>query len=215
MHRIVAVALLAACGALSGGTPALAAPVPEAEQVPVDVRRTTLIVRNVDRSLAFYRDALGLKLVYDREITRPPRENDPPGAERKMRLALLRANDDFVGVIGLLEYTSPRLPDVPNEAERPGIGETILVINAKDLDQRFERVRATPGVRVASEPQLTDYPSPDGKGTIAVRVSAVWDPDGYFIELNQILGTAAGTAAPRQSGSTGNQTAEFLIDRSR
>ena len=32
------------------------------------------------------------------------------------------------------------------------------------LDERFERVRATPGVRVASEPSRTEYPSPDGKG---------------------------------------------------
>ena len=170
-----------------------AAPVPEAEHGPVDVRRTTLVVRDVDRALAFYRDALGLKVVYDQVITRPPREGDAPDAERRMRLALLRANDDFVGVIGLLEYTSPRLPDPPNEAERPGIGDVILVINAADLDERFERVRATPGVRVATEPYLTSYPAPDGKGSIAVRFSAVWDPDGYFVELNQLLGAAAGT----------------------
>jgi hypothetical protein len=110
-----------------------------------------------------------------------------------MRLALLRANDSFVGVVGLLEYVSPRLPDPPVVQARPGIGEVILVINAQDLDQRFEKVRSTPGVQVASEPQLTQYPSPDGKGTIPVRVSAVWDPDGYFIELNQLLGEAAGT----------------------
>jgi len=170
-----------------------AAPVAEGERGPVDVRRTTLVVRDVDRSLAFYRDALGLKLVYDQEVVRPPRPDDPAGTERRMRLALLRANDDFVGVIGLLEYTSPRLAEPSGEPQRPGIGDVILVINAADLEQRFERVRSTPGVRIASEPQLTTYPSPDGKGTIPVRVSAVWDPDGYFIELNQLLGTAAGT----------------------
>ena len=173
--------------------PTAAAPVADGERGPVDVRRTTLVVRSVDRALAFYRDALGLDLVYDQDIVRPPREDDPTGTERHMRLALLRANDDFVGVIGLLEYTSPRLPEPAGEPQRPGIGDVILVINAADLDQRFDRVRNTPGVRVASEPQLTTYPSPDGKGTIPVRVSAVWDPDGYFIELNQLLGTAAGT----------------------
>jgi catechol 2,3-dioxygenase-like lactoylglutathione lyase family enzyme len=191
-------ALLAAGLALAGATllagAARAAPVPEAERGPVDVRRTTLVVRSVDRSLAFYRDALGLAVVYDQVITRPPREGDPPG-ERRMRLALLRANDDFVGVIGLLEYTEPRLPEPPNETRRPGIGDVVLVINATDLDQRFARVRATPGVRVATEPYLTSYPAPDGKGTIAVRFSAVWDPDGYFVELNQLLGPAAGTEA--------------------
>lgn len=187
-----AAALLAAL-ALWATDVTTAAPVPEAERGPVDLRRTTLIVRDVDRALAFYRDALGLKVVYDQVITRPPRPGDPQGVERKMRLALLRANDDFVGVIGLLEYTMPRLEDRPNLAERPGIGEVILVINATDLDQRFERVRATPGVRIASEPQLTTYPAPDGAGTIRVRVSAVWDPDGYFVELNQLLDAAAGT----------------------
>ena len=88
------------------------------------------------------------------------------------------------------------------EEERPGIGDVILVINASDLDRRFDRVKSTPGVRVASEPQLTEYPSPDGKGTIPVRVSAVWDPDGYFIELNQLLGQAAGTANPAATADT-------------
>jgi len=187
------VAGLALTGLLLGVVRADAAPVPDAERIAVDVRRTTLVVRDVDRSLAFYRDALGLQLVYDQVITRPPRPDDPAGQPRKMRLALLRANDDFVGVIGLLEYTSPRLDEPPIEARRPGIGDVILVINAADLDQRFERVRATPGVRVSSEPQLTEYPSPDGTGSIAVRVSVVWDPDGYFVELNQLLGPAAGT----------------------
>jgi catechol 2,3-dioxygenase-like lactoylglutathione lyase family enzyme len=175
------------------GAPAIGEPVPEAERGPVDVRRTTLIVRDIDRSLAFYRDALGLKVVYDQVITRPGRPEDPSGTERNMRLVLMRANDSFIGAIGLLQYTSPALPDPGSEVKRPAIGDVILVINASDLDQRIAKVRATPGVTVASEPQLIEYPSPDGKGTIPVRVSAVWDPDGYFIELNQLLGEAAGT----------------------
>jgi len=61
-------------------------------------------------------------------------------------------------------------------------------------------VRATPGVRVATEPYLTSYPAPDGKGSIAVRFSAVWDPDGYFVELNQLLGPAAGTRGATSRG---------------
>jgi catechol 2,3-dioxygenase-like lactoylglutathione lyase family enzyme len=205
MRRLPAWTLTVALAGIAMST-APAEPVPDTELIPVDVRRTTLIVRDVDRSLAFYRDALGLKLVYDQLIVRPGRAEDPPGAERRMRLALLRANDSFVGVVGLLEYTAPRLPDPPLVQERPGIGEVILVINARDLDQRFERVRATPGVRVASEPQLTQYPSPDGKGSIPVRVSAVWDPDGYFIELNQLLGDAAGTV--RSSSTSGQGTTD-------
>ncbi|HSN72503.1 MAG TPA: VOC family protein [Steroidobacteraceae bacterium] len=170
-----------------------AAPLPEDERIPVDVRRTTLIVRDIDRSLAFWRDALGLTVVYDQVIVRPGLPDQPPGTERSMRLALLRANDDFVGVIGLLEYQNPRLPDPGLDYARPGLGDVILVVNAADLEQRFEKARAVPGVRVVSEPSVIEYPAPGGEGTIPVLVSVLYDPDGYFVELNKLLGQAAGT----------------------
>jgi hypothetical protein len=70
---------------------ALAAPVPEGERIPVDLRRTTLVVRDIDRSLPLYRDALGLKVIYDQIIS------------GTTRLVLLRANDDFIGVLGLMQ----------------------------------------------------------------------------------------------------------------
>jgi hypothetical protein len=45
-----------------------AGPVPAAERIPVDIRRTTLVVRDIDKSLALYRDALGLTLIYNTPI---------------------------------------------------------------------------------------------------------------------------------------------------
>ena len=184
-------ALVVLIASLAHG-PATGAPLPEDERIPVDVRRTTLIVRDVDRSLAFWRDALGLQVVYDEVIVRPGLRDQPPGTERRMRLALLRANDDFVGVIGLLEYQQPRLADPGLDYERPGLGEVIIVVNAQDLEQRFEKARVVAGVRVGSEPAVIEYPSPEG-GTIPVLVSVLYDPDGYFVELNKLLGKAAGT----------------------
>ena len=169
-----------------------AGPVPEAERTPVDVRRTTLVVKDIERSLPFWRDALGLSVVYDQMIERPLDPEKLGGGRRSLRLVLLRANDTFVGAIGLLEYVSPRRPErVPGE-DRPIVGDFILVANAADLDARWERVKAVPGVRVMSEPSLIEYPAPDG-GVIPVMVSMVRDPDGYFVELNQILGKPAGT----------------------
>jgi len=167
-----------------------AAPVPEEERGPVDVRRTTLLVRDIDRSLALYRDALGLTVIYDQELGGGV---DDDGNERAptSRLALLRANDTFVGVIGLFQrYTDPEAP--PPENRRPVAGDVIIVINATDLDERFGKVRNTPGVTVHTEPELRVYPTPDGQGQIPVTFSAIFDPDGFFIEVNQILGTPAG-----------------------
>ncbi len=166
---------------------ALAEPVPDEERVQLDLRRTTLVVRDIERSLALYRDALGMRQSYDKLIRTPRGAPNDAEAERSLRLAFLQANDDFVGVLGLLEYRKPKKAQpVSDLAFEPGT--IVLVFNVKDLDQRWEAVISTPGVEVLSEPSETSYPSYDGKGTIPVRVSVIRDPDGFIVELNQLLG---------------------------
>jgi len=167
-------------------------PLPAEERIPVDVRRTTLIVRDIERSLPFWRDALGLTVVYDEMIERPMDPERPEGEKRSLRLVLLRANDSFIGAVGLLEYVNPRRPERVAGEDRPIVGDFIMVVNAKDLDARWDKVASVPGVRVLSEPSRIEYPAPGGNGVIPAMVSMVRDPDGYFIELNQILGAPAG-----------------------
>jgi len=185
--------LLLAAGLLSSPL-VRAAPVADEERIPVDVRRTTLVVKDIERSLPFWRDALGLTVVYDQMIERPVDPEKPEGAKRSLRLVLMRANDTFIGAVGLLEYVSPRRPERAPGEDRPIVGDFIMVVNAADLDTRWESVRSVPGVRVLSEPSLVEYPAPGG-GVIPVMVSMVRDPDGYFVELNQILGQPAGSGS--------------------
>jgi len=181
------------CAVLGGPVlPAVSEPLPPEERIPVDVRRTTLIVRDIERSLPFWRDALGLTVVYDEMIERPMDPERPEGEKRSLRLVLLRANDSFIGAVGLLEYVNPRRPERVAGEDRPIVGDFIMVVNAKDLDTRWDKVASVPGVRVLSEPSRIEYPAPGGNGVIPAMVSMVRDPDGYFIELNQILGTPAG-----------------------
>jgi catechol 2,3-dioxygenase-like lactoylglutathione lyase family enzyme len=177
--------------ALAAATWVSAEPVPEAERTPVDVRRTTLLVRDIDRSLPLYRDALGLKVVYD-ELIGGGTSADGTPKPPTIRLVLLRANDTFIGALGLMQRLNVTHPPV-KPLVRPQAGEVILVVNAKDLETRFAAIRATPGVTVATAPEPVEYPAPGGQGTIPVLFSAIYDPDGYFIEINQILGAPAGT----------------------
>jgi hypothetical protein len=65
------------------------------------------------------------------------------------------------------------------------------VFNLQDLEMRFERISAAPDVRVYEAPRRIEYPGPGGS-VIPVLVSAVWDADGNFIEINRILGAPAG-----------------------
>lgn len=167
---------------VSTATFAVAQPVPESERIPVDVRRTTLLVRDIDRSLAFWRDGLGLTVIYDQQLGTAPNTT---------RLVLLRANDRFIGNIGLMRRSTDAA-DVPVVYERAKTGQVIVVVNAKDLETRLERIKQVPGAKIMSGPERIEYPAPDGTGVIPVLVTYLWDPDGYFVEVNKILAPPAG-----------------------
>ncbi len=182
MHRFL---LAAACAAMISG--AAAAPVADDDRVDIDLRRTTLIVRDIDRSLAFYRDALGMQVIYDNAIRTPRDAPDDETAQRVSRLVFLRANDDYVGIVGLLQYKKPVRPAHHQGDEPFSTGSSVLLFNATDLEETFARARAVNGVRVLYEPRETQYPSYGGDGMIRVKVSVLTDPDGFVIELNQLL----------------------------
>lgn len=172
--------------ALLGASVAGAAPVPEDERVPLDLRRTTLVVGDMERSLAFYRDALGLKVTYDNWVYTPREATSEDEAEIARRLVFLQANDTYVGVLGLLQYTKPLKPVVDLGGTAFHQGTAVLIFNLEELDETFARATEIEGVTVVSEPQLVTYPSYDGSSTISVKVSTVQDPDGFTIELNQL-----------------------------
>lgn len=165
---------------------AVAAPVADEDRAPLDLRRTTIVTADVERSLAFYRDALGMEVIYDQAIN-TPRDASVENAEIARRLVFLRANDDYIGVLGLLEYLKPRKDRVDLEGKAFQEGTTVLVFNHQDVAGAFERASQIEGVVVLSEPEETQYPSYDGKGVIRVLVSTLQDPDGIAVEINQVL----------------------------
>ena len=179
--------LLSAVMALLIAIPAAAKPVPEAERLPMDLRRTTLVVKDMEASLKFYRDALGMKVTYDNVIRTPRSAKDDASAERSLHLVFLRANDDYVGQIGLMQYTKPvRTPRPAKTTSDLSPGDIVLVFNTKGLQAKFDKAKAM-GVKVDEAPHPTSYPSYDGKSVINVMFSAFYDPDGHYIELNEVL----------------------------
>jgi catechol 2,3-dioxygenase-like lactoylglutathione lyase family enzyme len=128
----------------------------------LDVRRAgaILAVSNVERSLAFYRDALGLELeaLYD----------DPPYA------TLLSAG----ARISLAEQGHPAedRPGIELAAPRdPSLASVVLVLEVDDAAGAHERLAAE-GVSFLAEP----YRPPWG----GVRFFCP-DPDGYLVEIEQ------------------------------
>lgn len=156
------------------------------DRIPTDVRRSTIIVRDIENSLKLYRDVIGLEVNYDTTVTTsgvalPAGE---PGATA--RLILLNSNDPWVGWVGLMEWIDPVIPaqDYP---KRMGPGDVVMVLNTDDVEGRCEAAKSVPGVTFTAEPRLQVYPGRDGGADIRVMGCNFFDPDGILIELNQIL----------------------------
>jgi catechol 2,3-dioxygenase-like lactoylglutathione lyase family enzyme len=192
MKKLLLFALLLSSGcSASDERPQVAASSPgvekPAEKLPTDIRRVTMIVRDMENSLRLYRDVMGLKVNYDAVlpmsgVALPAGE---PGA--KARLVLLNGNDPFIGWIGLMEWLDPRLPDPGPYPKRMGIGGHVIVTQTADVDRRCAEAAQIPGVTVTSPPRDQSYPGRNGAPPIKVRGCNFFDPDGTLIELNQLI----------------------------
>jgi len=167
--------------------PKIEAPDAEIQKYPTDLRRTSLIVEDIEESLKLYRDTLGFQINYDTEVTMsgvalPAGE---PGA--KARLVLISSNDSWVGWIGLLEWLSPKLEAPAKPRTRMGIGDALLVFNTEKVDEHCEAVAKLPGINMTTPASNTTYPARAGGKPIVVRTCYLFDRDGYFMELNKVL----------------------------
>ena len=155
---------------------------------PLTLRRQTLIVRDIEKSLRLYRDAIGMEVIYDNIIRRPHRTED---RQQEIRLVFLKANNDFIGVLGLVdyEYNNPDHPAHAKPVRKEGFtpGNSVLLFNTTELDERWPLIEAVEGVEVIGGPTYTEYPSYDGSSVIRVNVTRFYDADGFLVEFNQPL----------------------------
>lgn len=184
---VVAAFLLSACAETAPSTETDASVETIEKSNPLDLRRTTLVVRDIETSLSFYRDALGMTVEYDQELTSPNlslRAGDD-GTNRS-RLVLLKANDNFIGMLGLWQFLDQTDHDLAGAGAADFTpGEIILLFNADNLEEVFPKAASVTGVEVVGEPHMRIYPS--SQGGIEVMVSMLVDPDGHAVELNKVI----------------------------
>lgn len=155
------------------------------ERIPTDIRRTTIIVTDIDASLKLYRDALGLKVNYDAPMSVSGPAFTQGGKPRPIRLVLLNGNDPWIGWIGLLQYTdNPKKPK-PKMPKYLGPGSHVIVTGVKDAKAACEAALKVPGVRMTAPLKVATYPGRNGGAPISVLGCQFFDADGAYLELNQ------------------------------
>ena len=155
-------------------------------KVPTDLRRATMLVNEIDGALRIYRDILGMEVYYDDEIVVSGKGLPAGEPDSKTRLVILRCNDPYIGMLGILQYLDPPLPEPPPRPSpnRVRAGEVVFVMHHEDVDRVYEQLLEVEGIEMVAEPHVNEYPKKDG-GVFRVKGISFFDPNGYFVELNQ------------------------------
>jgi catechol 2,3-dioxygenase-like lactoylglutathione lyase family enzyme len=148
----------------------------------VILKRTTLIVRDAERMMRFYRDVLGWRVDYQSTMTLSGGIIPCGRPGDAVKLYIMAGADPEIAKIGLLEWVAPRLPDPGPPPRRLGIGDVVLVADVPDMPALVQRIAAFPGAHVHCPPKDGTFPDPRGAGTIAYSSMAFFDPEGFFYE---------------------------------
>ncbi len=144
------------------------------------VKRTTIVVADIERSLSFYRDLLGMDVFYDGRIGNPGATDVTATPCEGLRMVVLQAQSSDVGMIGLMEIQQPRVPLAATRWDKQlKTGESILVIPTEEMRELHERMVAT-GVCVVTPPVRVVVPNRPEIHEMMVR-----DPDGVVVNLTQ------------------------------
>jgi catechol 2,3-dioxygenase-like lactoylglutathione lyase family enzyme len=144
---------------------------------------TSFTVPHLEKSVEFFRDVLGLELLFIREVSAAyiGRIVGHPGCVLKAALLRIPGSNHH---IELFQYLEPAPAEAGGPHEAPGlrpwdVGSSHLALLVDDLPGWYPELR-TKGVRVLSEPVLID--SGPNRGAYAVYLR---DPNGILIELFQ------------------------------
>jgi glyoxylase I family protein len=136
-----------------------------------NVSHVGICVSDVERSIAFYRDALGFEEVHDLRVEGEP--SDTLLRLRGVRLHAVFLQRDALR-IELLHFASPRSPAEPAPRAMNDLGFTHLSVVVASIDEALPRLEQAGAV--IERDTLIEM----GGRTVAGMIR---DPDGLLIEL--------------------------------
>ena len=141
------------------------------------IHHTSLAVGDMDKSLEFYRDGLGLRVVNDVEEKgeRLSRQVELEAAHNRL---VWLATTEGETLVELLEYKHPRGREFSLVCSDVGAPHISFLVD--DIDEAYEKLMGM-GYRPTTEPLSVDETTQPGAKTVYF-----YDPDGIVVELFQI-----------------------------
>jgi len=139
------------------------------------IRHAGIVVTDMDRAVAFYRDLLGLKEVAN--FVDEGEYIDTIIGLKNVKLWMIKLIAEDGSMIELLHYLSHPRRSLSNRNLNDA-GCSHVAFTVEDLDKSYHRLLEA-GVRFIDAPCV----SPDGHA----KVAFCQDPEGVFVELVEVL----------------------------
>ena len=143
--------------------------------MPGAIHHSVVVVRDLEASLRFYRDGIGLELLADRQLDGdwPHLLDAPSRSVRAVFLGDSRVPDDHSGVLELNVFDGNVPEGPPASPLRSGF---LLLSFFVDVEATLGRLVS---LGLGGSPRRVTQPTPNGSITIAT----VRDPDGLLVLL--------------------------------
>lgn len=147
----------------------------------VNLFHFSFTVSNLERSIEFYRDVVGMKLVHTMIHDQPYTSVQVGFKDAYLKVALFTIEgfpETRSGhLLELIEYVNPRGEPTDTATNRPGVAH--LAFQVDDLHAEYQRMKAL-GVRFRSEPVAITAGRNKGGWTVYFL-----DPDNITLEMVQ------------------------------
>ncbi|MCY3904758.1 MAG: VOC family protein [Caldilineaceae bacterium] len=137
----------------------------------------SVTVSDMDRSLAFYKDLLGMEEIERHRLEGETISKMAGKDEVIMQVVRLQAPETPGMLLDLQEYVQPH--GKVSDGKLGDVGHSHICFGVPDLAQAYKELQAE-GVKFVSEPVSFDL------GWAIVHVVFFEDPDGYILELMQV-----------------------------
>lgn len=142
-------------------------------------RRTTIVVSDMEASIAFYRDVVGMEVFYDQKIDSPEEGKLLGVKDAAVRIVSLQSGDSAEGMVGLMSFESPKIKTRQAVARLVSEPDLCLIFLTDEIEAVHERM-VEHGAKVKCAPLEYEIP---GRGISAGLTC--YDPDGIVLEFTQ------------------------------
>ena len=144
------------------------------------LEHTGLVVQNLAKQVAFYRDVIGLKVIREAEVTAPP-GGDHTAIQGVRRKLVFLGDDRSEHQLELIYYIDPLSP-AGNPPAHHQIHSVHLCFKAEDLQHHYQNLLRQ-GARFLTPPKIIDLPQQG----LRVCLCYAQDPEGNWIEFKEEL----------------------------